>query len=198
MTDWENEIDKKPNPWSIIHEYSKTVITLATGFLAITVTFSGYLLEDIYSPYNVYLLAVCWIFLVLAIICGLLAAVFLSGFLRKKMNPNKCILCSNAAFYLLMSAGVVFLLFGIGQISNYPKNLDATAALKKTLNFTASVYNDVESEWGVESLILDSLTEEWRAVISSLTISKEKIITNKFSVIIDAKQGKIVKFQKIL
>ncbi len=191
------KINNKPNPWGVINDYSKTVITLATGFLALTITFSGHLLGRQNPRGLLCLLIGCWVLLVFAIICGLLAAAFLSNFLRGKRSSKLLMLCSNAAFFSLMGAGVLFLIFGAVQVSTQTIELDATKAIEQVHDIAPIIYKNVDGYWEVESLIWDDTKEEWKSVISFSSFSDEKKTKNKFLVIIDAKRCKIIKFSKI-
>lgn len=193
----DEKINNKPNPWDVIHNYSKTVITLATGFLALTVTFSGYLLGKQNPRWLICLLITCWILLVLAIICGLLAAALLSNYLRGKKSYKPIIFCSNISFFFLVGAGVAFLIFGAGHVIGYAEELDATNAIMQVHDFAPTIYKNVDVYWEVESLVWDDSKEEWKSVICFSSISDEIKIKNKFLVIIDAKRGKIIKFSKI-
>src|ERR1043166_2095287 len=74
----------KPDKWSILNDYGKTVITLASGLLVIAVTFSDKLPSANPNDWIRYPLYGLWIALLLAQVTGvwLLAALF--GLLRRK------------------------------------------------------------------------------------------------------------------
>jgi hypothetical protein len=115
-------VDNAPNPWSIVHEYSKTVVTLSSALLAITVTFS----EKILSPTTRFeqraLLIAIWGSLLLAIIASLLSSAKLSNFLRYGHHANRCIRFSNIAFFFLTAAAVGFAALGSLQVLGQPTN----------------------------------------------------------------------------
>ena len=112
------EQDNTPSPWEIIQDYTKTVITLATAILAFTITFATKLTGPAPDFYMKSLIASTWSVLVLAIIFGLWAAARLANFLRGKQTEKSCLLASNIAFFLLVLAGIMFVLIGIRHISN--------------------------------------------------------------------------------
>jgi len=108
--------EEKPSAWGVLHEYTKTVVTLATGILAFTITFMGKLIGSDPSVLVRPLLIATWAILMLAILFGLLAAAGLANYLRGKQNANTSLFCANAAFFLLVLAAVLFVALGVVQL----------------------------------------------------------------------------------
>lgn len=138
-----------PNSWTVVHEYSKSVVTLASALLALTVTFSEKILNHSRPDSKGGFLIFAWIALLCSISSGLLTAAFVSNHLAKFSNSgdeegidtrgigsppaepaergtrwsaaDKAILCSNTAFFCLMLSAVGFLALGLQHITGTPK-----------------------------------------------------------------------------
>ncbi len=75
-----------PSPWSIVLDYSKTVITVATGLLTFTGTFSSKLYDGAHPPCT---LIAAWVLLLLSIAFSLYAIGRLTGYLMQKENNSE-------------------------------------------------------------------------------------------------------------
>ena len=157
--------NKNPSAWEIIHEYTKTIITLSTAILAFTITFSEKLTGSNPVASIKWLIGITWSLLVLAIIFGLLSAASLSNHLRKKQESKTCILHANISFFLLVFAGILFVIIGLTQTGNKKSLSDR---ILKTKNELVSIYG-FENGLRLKSLDWDSNTK-----VYSIKYSNEK------------------------
>jgi hypothetical protein len=74
----------QPHKWAILNDYAKSVITLATSLLALSVTFADKLGSTSPDVVTRLLLGLIWFCLGLATVCGVLLAAALFGVLRRK------------------------------------------------------------------------------------------------------------------
>src|SRR5918911_5406871 len=83
--DFEKQLDRTHSPyWDARNDLSKTVISLASGSIVLTVTFSSSLIgSERANPWN-YLLFGSWVSFLITIIMAVLS---LFGFSRIKKNP---------------------------------------------------------------------------------------------------------------
>lgn len=109
-----NNISRKTNSdvSTSMQEFLKLIITITTGFLAFTVTFS----EKLYNP-NLdsipgFLFAT-WIFMGLSIAACLFALGALISHLDENGKINKAILLSNIAYFLLFVGVAFFVTFAV-------------------------------------------------------------------------------------
>ena len=199
-----DRISDAPHRWSIINDYSKTVITLASGLLAVTVTFSSQLLGAQGSFGLIILLIISWLLLVAAIGFALAAAAYLSVHLglagktvlnereekKRDDRAKKCLICSTLSFYSLLSAAAVFVTVGAVQVSSSSKKCSEVEAARKAIETISSIYGPSQQELALESVDLDVSTNTYFIVVSEATAK------GKFLVLFDAKGCKVVRSQK--
>jgi len=63
-------VDDNPNPWAMRHDDTKTLITLASAVLAVSVTFAKDIVEERWR----WLLMVGWVALLVSIVCSIFAS----------------------------------------------------------------------------------------------------------------------------
>ena len=102
--------DNNPSPWTVVNDYTKTVITVAAALLAFTGTFST---SDRMAAAPVWLLFLSWILLVVAIAASLFSVGRLTGFLKNGKGSYSCLLAANISYFALFAAVLAFLLFAI-------------------------------------------------------------------------------------
>lgn len=73
-----------PHKWAILNDYAKSVITLATSLLALSVTFADKLGSNSPDIRTRFLLGAIWLFLGLSTVSGVLLAAALFGVLRRR------------------------------------------------------------------------------------------------------------------
>jgi len=182
-----SEQDNTPSPWEIIQDYTKTVITLATAILAFTITFATKLTGPAPDFYMKLLIALTWSVLVLAIIFGLWAAARLTNFLRGKQTANACLFASNIAFFLLVLAGIMFVLIGIRHISSGSDlSIKIDSAEKE-----AKVITKSQDPWKMLSLHWNKKSENYEITYRFGTTSSIIRIT------MEDKSGKILGIEEI-
>jgi hypothetical protein len=96
-----------PDPWTILHDDTKTYITLATALLGVTATFAGRLFSgDTVGRYAIF---IGWGILVISIVCSITANGKVFGGLKDgSTNYSQATPWLNASVYLLL--GGAFLL----------------------------------------------------------------------------------------
>lgn len=103
--------DRTPSPWSVLNDYTKTVVTVAAALLAFTGTFST---ADRLATAPIWPLLICWVLLVLAIAAALYSAGKLTGFLMGgRSSSDVSLLMANFSYFFLFAAVVAFLVFAI-------------------------------------------------------------------------------------
>lgn len=183
--------DEAPSPWSVINDYSKTIITVASGFLAITVTFSGQIIGKNSNFVTIALLTITWLLLVVAVALAVAAAGFLVNYLKKGVNKEICIFCNNAAFYALVFAGVSFLIFGFITLLPSNQGWDMKASIENTLANMPTISGKTGTKWMIQSLNWDRSTNIYQMIVV------EDNSLNRFSVFVDTSQKRITKFEKL-
>jgi hypothetical protein len=102
-----------PSQWNSLAEWCKTIITLGSALLGLTVTFSGPLLAKA-TWGQLFWLRASWVLLLLAIALGTISYMFVIAYLRSGFTSkeHKAVLCANLAFPALVLAGFAILVFG--------------------------------------------------------------------------------------
>jgi hypothetical protein len=197
-----------PSPYAVIHDHSKTVITLATAFLGLTVTFSERLIGSSPSMWQVTLLGTVWILLMISIVAAIVAVVQLYRFLSKASIPissndslqktqqeidnrRAMALASSASYIILIIAGICFGVLGLTQFTNPHQELEAISISQKALEFMPSVYRDNNAKWQTIELYLDEQTNTYRVIL------REEKSALEFSLIFDAQQGRILQYRQL-
>lgn len=129
-------MSEPPSPWSLLNEYTQTVITLAAGVLAFTATFSGQFFHDAGSPT---LLFASWALLVVAIAASLYSAARLTNFLQSGRDGTRkqAIFCANAAYFALFFAIVLFFVFAFQTTRHREPNEDSVRAVATARGYLA-------------------------------------------------------------
>jgi hypothetical protein len=113
--DWTDarKVDKHQNPWAVMIDYTKTVITLATAVLGFTVTFAGTLVGNSPSWVIVGLICLAWVALIGAIATALWAVGVITGYLRGvRAVPQPAPALCNICYFALGLALVLFAIAG--------------------------------------------------------------------------------------
>lgn len=182
-----SEQNNNPSPWEIVQGYTKTVISLSTAILAFTITFATKLTGPTPDFYMKLLITSTWSVLVLAIIFGLWAAAKLTNFLRGKQEANPCLLASNIAFFLIVLAGIMFVLIGIQHISSGSKLSQKIANAEKEAKFITKS----QDSWKMLSLYWNKKSERYEMIYQLGTTSELIRIT------VDDRSGKILAIKEI-
>jgi len=112
------KVDKNQNPWAVMIDYIKTVITLASGILGFSVTFVNALVGTAPSRTVVHLVEAAWFFLIVTIASALFAVGSITGYLRGKRKETKPapMLC-NVSYFALGLALAFFALAGAARLN---------------------------------------------------------------------------------
>jgi hypothetical protein len=143
--------DAAPNPWAVINDYSKTVVTLASALLAATVTFSGQIIGSGLTFWQAIVLFSIWICLLGTIVFGVLAQAFLTRFLRGiDSKANKSLGFSIAALCFLVASSANFVAFA--AMRAFSNEHDARSSLEVCSKFLSALPQSNGSAWRITSL----------------------------------------------
>ncbi len=184
--------DKPPSQWNIINDYSKTIITLASGLLAVTATFSGQLTGKSSDRWSTGLLIGTWILLVLTIFSGVLTTVFVIQFLRNNRDGKYAILFANGSYLTLGLAGILFLAFGIYTITLPSKGWDAATAVEQVLKKMPEFTGTTDAKWNLQSLQWDESSKTYKLLIEGDRTA------DKFRIEVEPTYTRIIKVEKLL
>jgi hypothetical protein len=189
-----------PNRWNVLNEYSKTIITLSSALLALTVTFSDKLVSVSATTYSRYFIAVSWILLLVSIIFGLLVAASVYNYLKKKetstentigdiekieMNARKC---ANRSYVSFGLAAIVFVFWGL---YSFQDAWDSTACAEKAVNHLVKVNKLSIADTKMISLEFDQGKETYAIEIF------DKKSNAKYLVVIDINKKRIISAKKV-
>jgi uncharacterized membrane protein len=158
------ETEKAQSAWDSIGEHSRTVITLASGLLALTVTFSSSIIGKGGNYWAKIWLIVLWAILVMAVALSALSSIYLVAYLKDGHRRKATIFCANAAMFLLLLSGVGLLTLGT-TILFYNKPWDAAASVEKALSDMPRVSGKKDSKWGLQSLQRDDTANLYKLVV---------------------------------
>jgi hypothetical protein len=142
--------EEAPNPWEKISDFSKTVVTLASAILALTVTFSANLIGKI-TGIAQGLLFLSWALLVVAAGFAIASHGQLIGYLRFGVRQDRAILFSNIAFYSLLVSIISFFVFGYFVVS-HTEMLPVPKIIEKALSTIPSVTGKQGGKWALQTL----------------------------------------------
>jgi hypothetical protein len=181
---------EKPNPWDVVNDYSKTVITLASALLALTATFGNQLLTPSSNNWQRGLLAAALFLLVVTIVSGVFAEAFLTTFLRGKAKTgNACLAWSLVALYSLIAAMLCFFGSAVGQLLE--SRTDIVSVTEKATRTLDSIARIPGAKWSTTSVTLDSARNRYVYEI------REETTASRFEVISDSKTGLVVAQKRI-
>jgi hypothetical protein len=182
-------IDPPPSPWTVISDFAKTVITLGSALLALSVTFSTNFIGKSTDSAQLKLLFVSWGLLLLTIALGVVTLGFVINYLRSGTRDSLAVFCANSSFYALLASAVAFGIFGKNTIGNYSV-WDAATTVEKTLVDMPRITGKQGSQWLLVSLKWNEPSKVYELVV------QESNTTEKFKVEIDTLKGRAVKAEK--
>jgi hypothetical protein len=176
---------EKPNPWDIVNDYSKTVITLASALLALTATFGNQLLVASPHAWQRIVIGAALLLLVITIVSGVFAEAFLTTFLRGKAKTgNACLTWSLVALYSLIAAMLCFFVSAVGQLTGTRTDIASVAErATRTLDSLAKIPG---AKWAITSVTLDATRNRYVQEV------REETTGARFEVISDSKTGCVV------
>lgn len=145
-----------PSAWEVANDYSKTVITLASGFLALTVTFATQLVSKETPLYEKALLVGTWAALILTVAFSVVTVMLLINYLQHGTRSRGSILFANLSFISLGIAGLCFLIFGSSAFVFNTRAWDAPTAVEKTIAKMPMLAAMPDSKWTLKSLKYDA------------------------------------------
>jgi hypothetical protein len=195
----------KPSSWEVLEEYSKTVITLASALLAVSVTFSGNILSKDPNIVILGILYFIWFSLLFAIVLGLLVAGFIYRFLEAEETPPATPAEGNsgandpkasmnewksrartAANYAYLSLGVAAVLFVLLGIFTPRVSWDATQSFREARQVVSEIAK-------IPSTNLELQTLNFRKQENIYELQLMDTQTNKvYEIEIDAQDGKVL------
>ena len=139
------------NPWSVVIEYLKIIITLSAGFLALTVTFISQTLNLKTDPIPCSLI-ICWAFLVVTIAFSLYSVAKLSNFLRGKGDENSVLFLANVSFFAFVLAILAFFLFAITKPWTHEKPITTSLTIENVKDFNTKCFSYSNIDWELNRL----------------------------------------------
>jgi hypothetical protein len=160
---------EKPNPWDVLNDFLKTIITVATGFLAFTITFSEKLIQSFADNGLPGLLIACWIVLVISIGAALFAVGRLVAFLKGNSSGEWfLIFISNISYFALFAAALLLFLLTFRAKSVNDNNFDSQHAKEIALQYIRRVDTSATANLVLRDLRLNSRSTEWELTYSMM------------------------------
>lgn len=179
-----DETQRPHSPLTVIEEFSKTVVTVSSALLGITVTFSSHLIGKV-DEIASYILFGAWGLSVLAIALAIVTQMLVIRYLSigEKRARKWCALCGNAAFFVLILAATAFAVFGIQVVTKSPTQ-DAMYIAELAIKEMPRIYDNLNSQWIIQTLIYDSnkyelTVQEINSGIKYFIILTENGVINK-------------------
>jgi hypothetical protein len=178
-----------PNPWSVIVDYSKAIITLAAGLLGVTVTFADRILGSTATTTQVWGLVVSWAFLLVAVLSGVLAAAFCINQLKSGTRGNLSVLAANVAFFALLVATAALLVVGwSGAFVSREETIEQVISRSRGVVAAAG---GPGRHWDVEAIEWIPTARQYRTVL------RAQATNETFTVIVDV-GGRVVSITRSL
>jgi hypothetical protein len=181
----------KPSPWELIHDDTKTLITIATALLGLTITFSDKILGVNASRLEISLLILTWVVLCAVVITSILGSAGVSTYLHGiTPNANSGILSINISFFLLVLSIILFIVFGGIQVLHKTQQVTATIGIDTATKFLTSLHPSTQNQWDTESLTWDKPNQTYRIILVNVSDNFH------FSVVIDGNTGDVIEYSK--
>jgi hypothetical protein len=145
----------EPSHWTILSEYSKTVITLASALLAVTVTFAASLMPASASGYITWVLYGIWTLLFAAIVACLLLTAFIFQLLRGQ-GADYAKRARDAASASYVCVGLAALAFLVLGVLSQNTESDAATSAEAAKEAVVRIDGAQSDQLRVESLHFDS------------------------------------------
>lgn len=171
-TDWTTEaskVDKHQNPWSVVNDFSKTIVTLAASILAVSAAFASNILGGTPSRWLVFLVLGSWFFLILTIAFSVYATGALTSYLRGTEPKSWPVsLFSNLSFIALVVALILFATAGGLKLWTATRTSDISGALRTVIAFDAYPNTGKESltHPAILSISRSDASHQWIAMVA--------------------------------
>lgn len=180
-----------PSPWTVVNEYTKTVVTVGAGFLAFTVTFSSQLFDPkTIDLFPLLLLVFSWFSLVFSIACALRAAGRLTSYLiDPTQDTRKFILPANIAYVSLLIAAFVYFIFAITATFSRDINSEPYLAEKCARRYFAYSDSVQSTNATMRKAIWDNVSARWQFMYVG--------IKDTAFIDVDPKKMTVTRFQRL-
>lgn len=195
--------EPRPNHWAVTEEFTKNVVTLAAGLLALTVTLaSGVIGKATTDTPTEWALYGTGGLSIVAAILGVVAHGLIVRYLKGGDCERSAVCCANSAFTFLLLAGIFFAIYGVLAI-NKPRSLDAAEknilsplgvgpGVEKVLRDMPVISGLKDSKWTVQSLNWNEAAKIFDLVVG------EQISSQTFAITLEASSGRITKAIKAI
>ena len=172
-----------PSPWAIVNDYTKTVITLASALLAVTITFSGQILSAAGAWQRLFL-GIAWLCLLISIAAGVAAEAYLTTYLRNKATSDSCLAVSAVAYFSLIVAAFFFVACAFTQLVK--SQVDIAAVAETATKNIATIEKLPGGKSDVMSIVLDVSNNRYTVEVL------EETTKIRYEVISDAGTGQVI------
>jgi hypothetical protein len=163
---------------SVLHEHSKTIITLATSFLGLTVAFAGTILGQNPPLSQIILLTIVWFLLIGVVLTAIVCVVQIYRYLlsgeqgttqdgssKKPKNWRHRAASVGALSYLiLLMAGLVFGVLGVVRLRTRNSQPDVVSASKQAIEFLSASAHVDGSKVSIERVVSDDPRQTYHMV----------------------------------
>lgn len=148
LTPW----DQSMVSWQSLIDYLKTVITLASALLAVTIAIADKFLVSASPSGAKFSLGIAWALLVLTVLLAVLSVALCVNYLRKKTRERLALITANLSFFLFVVASIALGAVGVFRIyTSQEPNLEAsiTQAIvsARSAVSTESRWRAISAEW---------------------------------------------------
>ena len=157
----------EPSPWTVVNGYTKTVVSVASAFLAFTATFYSNIGKG--GPY--WLLLGAWGLFVVAVAAALYSAARLTSHLRdEKIPPTEALLFSNIASFALFAGVVAF--FAYALVAGWARdvNSESKRAVLVATTYASTFEPAFTKEARIAQVAWDAATERWVVTVVAATV----------------------------
>lgn len=160
-------MDTAPNPWAVIEEFSKSVVTLGSALLGLTVTFSSTLVGKAGgSSAMLWALFSTWGLSLAAVALGVATHAYVVRYLKNGMGARSAALCANLAFTCLVLAGIAFTSYAIANALRATR-LDDAALVDRALANAPKLVGEAGGQWMVRRFVRNASANTFEVSVTS-------------------------------
>ena len=165
------DTEKAPNPWTVTSDFCKTVITLASALLGLTVTFASGIAGGV-SPGTRLLLYFAWGFMVATILAGIVSHGLIVNKLKNDTHSRASVFFANASFYGLLVSAILFAVFGASAVRDKSDKLDAKQVVELAIRQAPHLAQTPDTSWKLKKLTWNKVTQEFDLELSEAGANK--------------------------
>lgn len=181
--------EKDLGPWSVVNDYTKTVVTLAAAILAFTAAFASRVTVISNEVWISYVLYFAWLLLVVSIAAALFSAGRLTGYLSgNTTTPKSFLLWANISYFALFGAVLTFFVFAIATTATLSPNVESINAVKTAKDYAERVEPSFAGQVVLQEVTWNPNSSQWTVRLEAGTAS--------FSVTVDPNAMKVTRFAK--